>query len=1056
MKLRYNIVCFLLCLSGALMATVTPGEIVMETITTSGVGGYVQVETSGTSATLTPVPTTADGYTFLSWTDGNTDNPRVVTIADGVSVEAVFARTNFPSGTVTVTPNANYASYQLAASESGFVKWSNGVTTSTIAEYAPNQEKTCKVRPVFAANSVVYTNRDGGTVALSGSTITATPTENSDYTFVCWEDNSTDNPRTLSSLSGKYAAVFVRNGFNGGTVSASVSNFATGTYQLTATGEVGFIRWSDGNTTSARDYTEVLENTCKIRPLFISTNLETLITEGVGGNVAVSGTGTSLTLTPSENETDGYSFIGWTDGSELVARAVTAKSGDSYEAVFARTTFAQGTVTVTPNANFASYQLAASESGFVKWSNGVTTSTIADYTPSMEQTCKVRPVFAAETAQYTNRDGGTVAISGSTITATPTENSDYTFVCWEDNSTTNPRTLSSLSGKYAAVFVRNEFPGGKISATVTDFANKTYELSATGCTRFIRWSDGITDASRSYTEASETTCKVRPLFETLAEVHTPESPVCGRVDVTQQECQYLLTAVPNDGYSFKKWSDNNTDIERLVAMEEGEYEAIFDHGVAQIGDIKFATLAEAIASADKSTILLTDNISEDVVLNAGKDITLQSSEHTIAGDLTIACGAKLTLVDDAVVENLYLNSTQGSAAQLVGSSNLTYTNAYMDIAIEAGVDDMTGASGDKWYAIAVPFKVNVMSGIHRKSNPDATLTFGTDYLVEQYDGNARATTGAGWKRSVTNNTMLPGVFYLFAIDGKENIWRFTKADGALEGEDEWELSAFAPTGSEPENQGWNAAGNALLQDVTVEVDALEEGYKRVLTYNNTTSAWVVSQLATSNFNVGTPFFVQSPEGGTISLTAVAEKSTPKRMIEREEIDRAQYEVRISDSRSYDALFITAADDAQDSYAIGRDLGKMRANTVAQLWTTAYGLNLCAQDAVWNTNQEVAYSLSLYAPHNGQFTLSAEGTTEVPLYLTQNGNPIWNLSKAPYAIELTKGTTTDYGLLLVGEKGISTYMQSQTEDGEMMKYIHNGQLYIRYNGLIINAQGGLVK
>ena len=50
-----------------------------------GSGGYEQ----GTTATIAAVP--AEGYRFMQWSDGNTDNPRTLTVTEDISLTAEFA-----------------------------------------------------------------------------------------------------------------------------------------------------------------------------------------------------------------------------------------------------------------------------------------------------------------------------------------------------------------------------------------------------------------------------------------------------------------------------------------------------------------------------------------------------------------------------------------------------------------------------------------------------------------------------------------------------------------------------------------------------------------------------------------------------------------------------------------------------------------------------------------------------------------------------------------------------------------------------------------------------
>ena len=93
------------------------------------------------------------GYRFVRWNDGNTANPRTITVTEDISFTAEFAldNGNTPYYTVTVTAN----------------------------------------------------NRDMGSVVGSGSyaersTATLVAVPNTGYRFVQWQDGNTENPRTIT------------------------------------------------------------------------------------------------------------------------------------------------------------------------------------------------------------------------------------------------------------------------------------------------------------------------------------------------------------------------------------------------------------------------------------------------------------------------------------------------------------------------------------------------------------------------------------------------------------------------------------------------------------------------------------------------------------------------------------------------------------------------------------------------------------------------------------------------------------------------------------------
>ena len=125
--------------------------------TVSGGGTY----TAGSTITLTA--TAHEGYRFVQWQDGNTDNPRMVTIESDTVYTAIFEEV-VPMQQYTVTVNANNDTMGM-----------------------------------------VY----GGGTYDEGTVITLTATANSGYRFVQWQDGTTQNPRTVTVTGdATYTATF--------------------------------------------------------------------------------------------------------------------------------------------------------------------------------------------------------------------------------------------------------------------------------------------------------------------------------------------------------------------------------------------------------------------------------------------------------------------------------------------------------------------------------------------------------------------------------------------------------------------------------------------------------------------------------------------------------------------------------------------------------------------------------------------------------------------------------------------------------------------------------
>ena len=164
----------------------------------------------GTTATLTA---TADAhYHFTQWTDGNTDNPRTISIEGDATYTAEFKPNSY---TITVSADG-YGSANgggtydygttatltaTAAEHYHFTQWSDGNT---------NNPRTISVKgdaaytAEFAIDQHTITtnaqngNVNGGGTYDYGTTATLSATANEHYHFTRWTDGNTDNPRTVS------------------------------------------------------------------------------------------------------------------------------------------------------------------------------------------------------------------------------------------------------------------------------------------------------------------------------------------------------------------------------------------------------------------------------------------------------------------------------------------------------------------------------------------------------------------------------------------------------------------------------------------------------------------------------------------------------------------------------------------------------------------------------------------------------------------------------------------------------------------------------------------
>jgi len=148
----------------------------------------------------------------------------------------------------------------------------------------------------------------------------------------------------------------------------------------------------------------------------------------------------------------------------------------------------------------------------------------------------------------------------------------------------------------------------------------------------------------------------------------------------------------------------------------------------------------------------------------------------------------------------------------------------------------------------------------------------------------------------------------------------------------------------------------------------------------------------------------------------------------------------------DRFYVSASEDATNSYTIGRELTKFDNPTeskVAQVWTEAYGMKLCDIEMPLS-NSTATCGLNLFAPKAGQYTISVEKAPENSmLYLTYNSRVIWNLSYGPYVMDMSKGTTEGYGLRIIATQQTTTDIEEAEFDDQsaVRKVLIDDVIYI---------------
>ncbi len=508
-----------------------------------------------------------------------------------------------------------------------------------------------------------------------------------------------------------------------------------------------------------------------------------------------------------------------------------------------------------------------------------------------------------------------------------------------------------------------------------------------------------------------------------------------------------VATVAEDG-TVTPHSAGTTTITATIAAEGCYDEASISYNIT----LTEASLQELIdATPEGNTLTLAHNYNENAVIN--KAITLDAQGYTI-DDLTVEYEGDLTLSSELTVRDFTIwakagnTSTPAASGQVRNANNLTVSgNAYFLYTV-----DPSGHVQYGWYDFTVPFPINIVSGIKGIQEGVLKEDFrnGVDYAVMEYFGDKQAQGQYPYKKF--SGVMQPKKLYTIALDDdyNYNTLRMQKtADGALVAGDEVTLNPY--TGGGAINANWNGVGNGTLHhaDAGIKgniIQVYQSGDRTFLTVDKNNYSLVV----------GSAFMVQ--ETGTMTLNQATHNKllAPSRY---QSTPATAIQIASEGKPFSDQLFITASETGGQAYTPGVDVakaGELGSANVPQIWTNTYNSSLCVHEAQL-INGKAQYNLSIYAPVAGSYTLTSKNIpANYSLYLTQNGMIVSELSDT-YTLDLSKGITTEYGLLLTEIYNSPTGIENtQTDKIQTTKIIRNGVLYILHNGKVYNAQGAKVK
>lgn len=403
----------------------------------------------------------------------------------------------------------------------------------------------------------------GGGTYYYGDTIQIAATANIGFEFVAWDDDNTDNPRIVIVTEDiTYTARFriqqclikteVTPIGSGSVNGGGVHDYGS-TIHLTAHSNTGYVfeMWDDGNITNPR--THFVEGNAVFTAVFSPLSYE-ITTESdpvEGGTVSGGGTydyGTNIMLKAVANEY--YTFLCWSDGIVSNPRNVTVTGNAHYKALFHLNGTPQYTVTVTAN----------------------------------------NPTLGTVSGSGTYPQNATIEIS-----ATP--NAGARFISWDDGNTENPRSVTVTQNmQFMAIFteietytisVRSENPLlGTTYGSGTYFYNQVINIGATPNTGyyFSGWQDGDMNNPRTIVVTGDAeyvaSFSQNPVETYTVTVYYDENQgfVIGAGTYVAGSTA-SIAAIPADGYTFVKWSDDTTDNPKEVIVDHDIILAAFFNGV---------------------------------------------------------------------------------------------------------------------------------------------------------------------------------------------------------------------------------------------------------------------------------------------------------------------------------------------------------------------------------------------------------------------------------------------------------------------------------------------
>ena len=571
---------------------------------------------AGSTTTLTACAN--EGYDFEHWQDGNTQNPRTITVNGNATYIATFKQDEYtittkvtPENSGTVDgggPGFHYGDRTIltANANNGYIfkQWQDDNTDN------PRQITViCDSTYIAEFDERKYTitvkanNDDWGTVTGSGEfsygeIIEIEAIHNFGYDFMGWDDGVLDNPRQITvTCDSTFVAIFDVVGSTYYNVTATVDPVGAGrvtgagTYPantdtiLMATAYIGytFSHWQDNITDNPRRITvnESMSFTAYFTPKQYTINVSANPPEG--GTVGGGGTynyGVTCSLTAIPNL--GYTFTSWMNSDSIIV-----------------------------NTTDTIYRFAVREdaSYFANFSKAPITY--------YEIKAQVSPANAGMVT------GAGMHPAGDTITLEAEAYLGYRFAHWQDGNTDNPRTIIVTGPAiYIATFTQNNYvittnisPIG--AGTVTGGGTYHYEDQATLTAManenyiFTNWTedDDVVSTNVTYTFTVTGDRILVANFEEISCIENIQEIVAKKHAIENNDTIILLLIYPNpnnENYTYQ-WLYSDKENEGYTELSGATGQYYYEKGGLDEGFYKVRIIKDADCSAETKSYHVENN-----------------------------------------------------------------------------------------------------------------------------------------------------------------------------------------------------------------------------------------------------------------------------------------------------------------------------------------------------------------------------------------------------------------------------------------------------------------